>query len=100
LVLCKNLVNWFQFSFSLAKLLTLVNFFAFCQHSGDGEEDAGSRVVEVKLSGAGNGGINNYAQWRRIIYGFVTPFAVFRIKRIRLWLCRNCLLALSLMLNG
>lgn len=45
-------------------------------------------MVEVKLSGAGDGGIGNDAQWRRIVYGSVTPFAVFQNRK-------NSALALS-----
>ena len=42
----------------------------------------------MKLSGTGNGGIDNNAQWRRITYGSVTPFAVFQNQK-------NSALALS-----
>lgn len=37
-------------------------------------------MVEVNLS-AGNGGIDDDAQWRRIVYGSVAPFAMFQNRK-------------------
>lgn len=46
--------------------------------SGDGEE-AGGKVVEVRLSN-GDSEISD-AQWRRIAYGSVSPFALLQNRR-------------------
>lgn len=38
-------------------------------------------MVEVRLGGAGNGGIDDDARWRRIVYGSVSPFAMFQNRK-------------------
>ncbi|XP_057525061.1 nuclear pore complex protein NUP85 [Amaranthus tricolor] len=53
----------------------------------ESDDSADGTVVEVKLDG-GNGGIKDDAQWRRIVYGSVAPFAMFQSRK-------NSALALS-----
>ncbi|XP_027183264.1 nuclear pore complex protein NUP85 [Coffea eugenioides] len=48
--------------------------------AANGEEEAGGRVLEVKLSDNGDGEIDD-AQWRRIAYGSVTPFALLQSRK-------------------
>ncbi|KAL5783313.1 hypothetical protein ACOSP7_008342 [Xanthoceras sorbifolium] len=49
--------------------------------SGDSGDEVGGKVVEVKLgSGDGDGEISD-AQWRRIAYGSVSPFALLQSRR-------------------
>ncbi|KAL3498497.1 hypothetical protein ACH5RR_041229 [Cinchona calisaya] len=50
------------------------------QPSSGGDEEAGGRVVEVKLSNNGDGELDD-AQWRRIAYGSVTPFALLQSRK-------------------
>ncbi|KAJ4825087.1 hypothetical protein Tsubulata_035202, partial [Turnera subulata] len=45
-----------------------------------GDEEVGGKVVEVKLSGNGDGEISD-AQWRKIAYGSVSPFALLQSRR-------------------
>lgn len=46
----------------------------------DNNDDSGGAVMEVKLA-AGNGGIEDDSQWRRIVYGSVAPFAMFQNRK-------------------
>uniref|UniRef100_A0A803LBN7 Nuclear pore complex protein Nup85 n=1 Tax=Chenopodium quinoa TaxID=63459 RepID=A0A803LBN7_CHEQI len=48
--------------------------------NGGGDSSGGGSVVEVKLS-AGNSGIDDDSQWRRIVYGSVAPFAMFQNRK-------------------
>ncbi|KAK3040998.1 hypothetical protein RJ639_029108 [Escallonia herrerae] len=51
--------------------------------TGSNETDGG-RVVELKLGSAGDGGggeIDDAAQWRRIAYGSVAPFALLQSRK-------------------
>lgn len=48
--------------------------------AANGEEEAGGRVLEVKLSNNGDGEVDD-AQWRRIAYGSVTPFALLQSRK-------------------
>lgn len=52
------------------------------EESRDDDEDgeAGGEVVNVRLSGEEDGEIND-AQWRRIAYGSVSPFALLQSRR-------------------
>lgn len=56
--------------------------------SGDLDGEAGGKVVQVKL-GVADGEVDD-AQWRRIAYGSVSPFALLQSRR-------NSVLALSKM---
>lgn len=56
--------------------------------SESGDDEVGGKVVEVKL-GSGDGEIDD-AQWRRIAYGSVSPFALLQSRR-------NGMLAMSKM---
>ncbi|XP_021715204.1 nuclear pore complex protein NUP85-like [Chenopodium quinoa] len=48
--------------------------------NGGDDSSGGGSVVEVKLS-AGNSGIDDDSQWRRIVYGSVAPFAMFQNRK-------------------
>ncbi|KDP34155.1 hypothetical protein JCGZ_07726 [Jatropha curcas] len=53
----------------------------FRQPSSDADSDElGGKVVEVSLGGNGDGELND-AQWRRISYGSVAPFALLHSRR-------------------
>ncbi|KAK3023131.1 hypothetical protein RJ639_043970 [Escallonia herrerae] len=52
--------------------------------SNSSNETDGGRVVELKLGSAGDGGggeIDDAAQWRRIAYGSVAPFALLQSRK-------------------
>ncbi|KAG8635910.1 hypothetical protein MANES_16G075300v8 [Manihot esculenta] len=46
----------------------------------DHDDDVGGKVLEVKLGGNGDGELSD-AQWRRIAYGSVSPFALLQSRR-------------------
>lgn len=46
----------------------------------EGDESSGGSVVEVKLASE-NGGIDDNARWRKIVYGSVAPFAMFQNRK-------------------
>lgn len=56
--------------------------------SDDSDGEAGGKVLQVKL-GVADGEVDD-AQWRRIVYGSVSPFALLQSRR-------NSVLALSKM---
>ncbi|XP_050212769.1 nuclear pore complex protein NUP85 isoform X2 [Mercurialis annua] len=46
----------------------------------EADTDVGGKVMEVKLGGNGDGELND-AQWRRISYGSVSPYALLKSRR-------------------
>ncbi|KAK8706789.1 hypothetical protein V6N13_057865 [Hibiscus sabdariffa] len=83
----KSPISRLSISWSRANSLR-VSIFAAPSSGSSVEDDAGGKVVEVKLGG-GDGEISD-AHWRRIAYGSVSPFALLQSRK-------NAIISLSKM---